>query len=82
MIPFIVSCGATHVLSVVVLWDPVYRLNGLVKGITAVASFPTAVLLFRLVPEVRRVPSAQLLSDQNSALAAEISERRRGGKDP
>jgi hypothetical protein len=56
---FIVSCGATHVLSVVVLWHPVYRLDGLVKAITALASFPTALLLFRLLPEVKRIPSAQ-----------------------
>ena len=35
---FIVSCGATHLLAVVVLWHPVYRLDGLIKAITAVAS--------------------------------------------
>ena len=74
---FIVSCGATHLLSVVVLWHPVYRLDGLVKGITALVSFPTALLLFRVLPEAKRLPSAQLLRDQNAVLAAEISERRR-----
>ncbi len=74
---FIVSCGATHLLSVVVLWHPVYRLDGLVKGITALVSFPTALLLLRLLPEAKRLPSAQLLRDQNATLAAEIGERRR-----
>src|SRR4051794_38460696 len=74
---FIVSCGATHLLSVVVLWHPVYRLDGLVKGITALVSFPTALLLFRVLPEAKRLPSAQLLRDQNALLAAEIGERRR-----
>src|SRR5919202_5155646 len=34
---FIISCGATHLLSVFVLWYPMYRLEGLVKGITALA---------------------------------------------
>ena len=74
---FIVSCGTTHVLSVIVLWHPVYRLDGLVKGITGLASFPTALLLFRVLPDAKRLPSAQLLRDQNATLAAEISERRR-----
>ncbi len=74
---FIISCGATHLLSVVVLWHPMYRLDGLVKGITALVSFPTALLLFRVLPEAKRLPSAQMLRDQNAVLAAEISERRR-----
>jgi PAS domain S-box-containing protein len=74
---FIISCGATHLLSVVVLWHPVYRPDGLVKGITALVSFPTALLLFRLLPDAKRLPSAQLLRDQNAMLASEISERRR-----
>ncbi len=74
---FIVSCGATHVLAVVVLWHPVYRLDGLVKAVTALASFPTALLLFRLLPEAKSIPSAQMLRDQNATLAAEIGERKR-----
>src|SRR6185312_9105159 len=60
---FIISCGATHLLSVVVLWHPMYRLDGMVKGITALFSLPTALLLFRLLPEAKRLPSAQLLRD-------------------
>jgi PAS domain-containing protein len=75
---FIISCGATHLLSVYVLWHPMYRLEGLVKGITAIASLPTALLLFRVLPEAKRLPSAQLLRHQNAALGAEISERKRG----
>src|SRR3954447_626111 len=74
---FIISCGATHVLSVVVLWHPVYRFDGLVKAVTALSSFPTALLLLRLLPQAKRIPSAHTLRDQNAALAAEISERKR-----
>lgn len=74
---FIVSCGTTHLLSIVVMWYPMYRLDGLVKGITALASLLTALLLFRVLPEAKRLPSAQVLRDRNAALAAEISERKR-----
>jgi PAS domain S-box-containing protein len=44
---FIVSCGSTHFLDVVTVWEPVYWLSAAAKVITAVASIGTAaVLLF------------------------------------
>ena len=48
---FILACAATHVLNIVTLWYPVYRLDGVVKAITAVASIFTAIALFRLLPQ-------------------------------
>jgi diguanylate cyclase (GGDEF)-like protein len=52
---FIVACGFTHAMDVVVLWAPLYWLAGDVKLITAVASLTTAVALPLLVPDIRRV---------------------------
>src|SRR5919112_1286853 len=49
---FILACGTTHLMNVWVIWNPVYRLDGLVKLITALASVPTAILLIRLAPAV------------------------------
>jgi PAS domain S-box-containing protein len=66
---FILACGATHLLSVWTLWHPMYRLEGVVKAITALVSMPTAVLLFRLLPQVSALPSP-------AQLRAEISERK------
>ena len=54
---FILSCGATHVMAIVTLWKPVYRLDGLIKAVTAIASLPTALLLWRLVPQAAAIPS-------------------------
>ncbi|MCU1329650.1 MAG: domain S-box-containing protein [Bryobacterales bacterium] len=73
---FILSCGATHVLAVYVLWHPVYRLDGVVKAATALASFPTALLLVRLVPKVKLIPSALQLREQNASLESEIAVRK------
>jgi signal transduction histidine kinase len=73
---FILSCGTTHILAVWVLWHPMYRFEGVVKAFTALVSFPTALLLFRLVPQVRLLPSAEQLRRQNEQLAREISERK------
>src|SRR3954463_12363828 len=53
---FILACGTTHVLGVVTLWVPIYRLDGVIKAITATASMATAVLLVRLVPHALAVP--------------------------
>jgi PAS domain S-box-containing protein len=48
---FIVTCGLTHFMDVVVIWHPAYWLDGGVRAITAVASVGTAVLLFPLIPK-------------------------------
>lgn len=54
---FIPACGATHAMSIVTQWTPVYHLEGVVKAITALASVPTAFLMIGLVPRVVRIPS-------------------------
>ena len=49
---FIVSCGLTHFSDVLVIWHPLYWLDGGLRALTAVASVGTAVLLQPLVPRV------------------------------
>ena len=74
---FILACGLTHVMNVVAIWAAVYRLDGLVKTVTAIASVGTAVLLWRLVPAAILLPSPAQLRVANDQLAAEIAERKR-----
>jgi signal transduction histidine kinase len=78
---FILSCGATHVMGIVTLWEPVYRLDGLIKAITAITSLPTAFLLWRLVPEMAAIPSPARWRHANEELETEIQERRRVEKE-
>ena len=73
---FILSCGATHVLGVVTLWIPVYRVDTLIKVVTAVASMLTAVLLIRLLPQIASLPSPQQWRLSNDELKAEIAQRK------
>jgi hypothetical protein len=54
---FILGCGMTYLLAVVTLWHPIYRFDGLMKLITALASFPTAVLLFDYCHRWKRYPA-------------------------
>ena len=56
---FIALCGLTHIASIVVLWVPMYIVEGWLKGVTAVASVVTAVCLTALVPEALKHPSAE-----------------------
>ncbi len=73
---FIFACGATHVMDIVTLWIPLYRLEGVIKAITAIASVTTAIALGYLLPFLLRIPSPQQLQQANEALAAENATRR------
>ena len=74
---FIFACGATHAMSIWTLWHGTYRLDGMVKLVTALASFPTAILLYRLIPVALILPSPEELRRLNLALQAEVTERKR-----
>jgi len=67
---FIIACGATHAMAIWTLWNPTYRLSGVVKAITALASVPTAYLLVKLVPQGLTLPSPSAMQDANKRLFA------------
>jgi len=73
---FILACGSTHVLAALTVWVPVYRLDGVVKAVTAVASFATTMMLIPLLPALIRLPSPSQLQLMNRRLEVEIGERR------
>jgi signal transduction histidine kinase len=66
---FIVSCGLTHVMDVWNVWHAEYWLEGLVKAITAAASVPTAIMLWRAWPAIMQLPSQKQLREANESLA-------------
>ncbi|ACY17606.1 ATP-binding protein [Haliangium ochraceum] len=47
---FIISCGLTHFMDIYVIWYPSYWLDSAVRGVTAIASVATALILPSLVP--------------------------------
>ena len=58
---FILACGTTHLLGIVVLWNPIYWLDASMKAVTALISMVTAIALFILLPKALKLPSpAQL----------------------
>ncbi len=66
---FIVACGTTHLMSAITIWIPLYWLDGLVKGFTALLSTATAVMMLWLIPRTLSLPSA-------AQLQSEIDQRK------
>jgi PAS domain S-box-containing protein len=73
---FIVACGTTHVMEIWNVWNSNYWVAGAAKGITALASVPTAFLLAQLVTPALSVPSIGDLQALNVSLASEVAARR------
>ena len=66
---FVVACGFTYVMDVWNVWHAHYWLQGIVKLLTAAASVPTAILLWRFLPGILMLPSQRQLRDANESLA-------------
>lgn len=47
---FIITCGLTHFMDILVIWHPYYWLDTALRSITAAASVTTALLLPPLIP--------------------------------
>ncbi len=71
---FILSCGLTHLIDAVIFWQPLYRLSGFVKFITAVVSWAAVIVLLRSLGPALDLPGAAKL---NAQLQKEIDEHQR-----
>lgn len=73
---FILACGTTHVIGIWDIWQPLYRVDGLVKAATGVISMATAILLWPLIPRALALPSPLQLRLANAELQREVLERK------
>lgn len=67
---FIMACGATHFLDAVSFWYPAYRLNAVVRFITAVISWVTIFYMIKLLPYYFSLKTP-------AALEAEVAMRQK-----
>ena len=72
---FIFACAATHIMGLVTLWWPVYRVEGAVKALTAGVSVATALALRRKAPAIMALRSPAQLEAANQALQSEVQQR-------
>ncbi|MBW8889667.1 MAG: response regulator [Fibrobacteres bacterium] len=66
---FILACGTTHIMGVVTLWHPLYRLEGVIKVVTAIASIATTIALYPVIPKALRLRTPEELESINVQLA-------------
>jgi diguanylate cyclase (GGDEF)-like protein/PAS domain S-box-containing protein len=81
---FIVACGLTHVLDVINIWTPYYWANAITRIFTAIASLTTAIMLWKIMPQALKAPSAlqmaiinKKLEESHSELETHVEERTR-----
>jgi len=55
---FIILCGTTHIVDVILFWAPVYRLSAMVRFATALISMFTVFQLIKIVPDALSLKSA------------------------
>jgi signal transduction histidine kinase len=71
---FILASGLTHVLRAVNVWQIAYWLEAAVKVGAALLSVPTAILLWRALPDILSFPSQRELRSANESLARATRE--------
>ena len=71
---FIGACGATHLMSVITIWEPVYWLSGGIKVLSVIVSLFTVTALFVLMPEILKIPTSKEMTDVNSKLVVSNKE--------
>jgi diguanylate cyclase (GGDEF)-like protein/PAS domain S-box-containing protein len=69
---FIISCGLTHLTSIIMVWNPIYIFDNAIMAITAILSLGTALYLLPQIPKILSIPSSAQLTDINTRLEAEI----------
>lgn len=72
---FILACGITHFMSILVMWEPLYGIQALLKVATAIVSVATAAALWPLLPKALAVPSPAQLALVNADLLERVRER-------
>ncbi len=72
---FILACGTTHILHILLLWQPIYKVQISLDGITALLSLATATLLWKQLPLILSIPNSKQLKTLNQHLNDEIKLR-------
>ncbi len=72
---FILACGTTHLFEILVLWQPYYWGQGVLKAVTAAISVSTALCLWPLLPHAVALPSPGELKGANARLAEQVEQR-------
>ncbi len=68
------ACGTSHLISAIVIWEPIYGISAITKAVTAVSSMATGVLIWYVLPFFLRLPSPSKLEEKNQALQTSLNK--------
>lgn len=74
---FIVLCGLTHVMHIMIFWYPAYWLEGIVLALTGVISIFTFFAMLYVLPMALKLRTPKELEGINAKLSAEIESRKK-----
>jgi len=63
-----VACGTSHLVSAIVIWEPIYGISAIVKAVTAITSLATGIVIWVVLPFFLRFPSPSMLTSKNEKL--------------
>ncbi len=66
---FLIASGTAHFMRVLSIWYPLPGLGAAVKVVAALLAIPTAILLWRALPDLLSMPSHRQLRHANESLA-------------
>lgn len=73
---FIISCGTVHLFAIISTWQPFYRVEGILKIVTAIVSLFTVYLLIKNFNTILSIPNPNELALVNQQLTKEIEEHK------
>jgi len=71
---FILTCGVTHLLSMLSIWMPIFWAEGMLKAVTAALAAMVALMLWPLLPHAMNSPSREQLRLLTAQLQAQAAE--------
>jgi signal transduction histidine kinase len=74
------ACGTTHLISAVVIWEPIYGISAIAKTITAISSFFTGILIWFILPFFLGLASPSVLKKKNEALSISLDKLKSAQK--
>ncbi len=60
-------------MAVYTMWQPMYRLEGIIKGLTAFISIVTAIMLIPITPKALKFPSLHQLNQELTRQSEELA---------
>ncbi len=70
------SCGTGHLITAIVIWEPIYGISAVVKAVTAVVSIFAGTAIWLVIPFFVRLPSPSRLERKNQALQESLEKLR------